>query len=171
MKHIKILSKVDNTTVIGAERLENTIYVKYQERNNCIVICSEKEAQGIMTADEKHICQLDNKPLMESNEIDFVASFISEAEYDELILNLDDPQEEPPEESTEEEKSDYMTAAVMRQRIIDLEQRLQGGAMSVNDDATQNFMATLADPSTNSIAKIRAAAQSYLDETEQQEEA
>jgi mevalonate kinase len=34
-----------------------------------------------------------------------------------------------------------------------------------NDEATQKFYETLSDSSTNSIAKIRAAAQQYLDDT------
>lgn len=164
-KLIKLLSKVDNTTVLGVQRLEKPMYVKFQQRNACIINCTEKEAQGVMTADERHICQLDNKPVMESDEVKFIASFISEAEYDELVVELADPPEELPAELPEEERSGKMTAPEMRERILELEAIVKGGAMAVNDEATQNFMATLSSSETNSIAKIRAAAQQYLEDT------
>lgn len=170
IKHIKLFST--DGQIVGVEKINEPEFVQWLESAQQITRCEEREAQGIISADNSTIYQLDNKQKIESSEVSLTASFIDEIEYDCLVNQFDDPKEEIPEELPDEEKKKYMTAPEMRARIIALEKAVTEGNGSpiINDEATANFYKTLADSSTNSIAKIRAAAQQYLDDTSNMEE-
>jgi flagellum-specific peptidoglycan hydrolase FlgJ len=194
MIYLKLLLPNTNT-VVGTEKINVPTYIKWQERNQITIICSEQEAQGISSADGSKEYQLADKEPM-GVEVDLNAVFISEEEYEALSSGLDVPEKQPEPETPiqeievpsddEEESNDdiqqeeqepeekIMTATEMRLAIAelqsDVENLKQSPSSPVNDVATIKFYETLSDSSTNSIAKIRAAAQQYLDDTSAAEE-
>jgi hypothetical protein len=174
MKHIKLLLPTDHT-VVGVAVVDNESFVCVQE--GALIRCTEQEAQGIITDGGKTIYQLDNKPpiSIESVEIKLNASFISKSDFEDLsvILSSNDVQIENPEENDiDDNNQKTLTMAKLAADIESIKEQVSAISVAfVNDEATKRFYTTLSNPETNSIAKIRAAAQSYLDETEQQEEA
>lgn len=111
-------------TVVGATAIEDPHYLKFQERNQMIVICPEKEATGILANDVNtmyHLAGRDELKGVEEPLLD--AYFIDKYEYELIIENLDDDDIiNPPEPSKDEQEDEtYMTPEQMRARIVDLE--------------------------------------------------
>ena len=107
------------------------------------------------------------------NDIVLSAFFIDKDEYDRLVYlseNPEQPKQDDIEENTDVVNNKQPEILTMAQVAIELQNikadvaNLQSSA-PLNDDATVKFYETLSDSSTNSIAKIRAAAQQYLDDT------
>lgn len=163
----------DDGTIVGVEKHENPNYVCYQERNNLIIVCQEKDAQGIMSKNGAAIYQLNDKPLLRGTEETLLSAFIIDKyEYEMLENQFKDVPAEEESETSDENISKTLTMAELTAEVEKLKAQIAAFPSStVNDEATVKFYTTLSEPTTNSIAKIRAAAQSYLDETEQKEEA
>lgn len=119
---IKIYGK--NGSIISAEQLTDPVYVCYQSINRTVVACSEVKAQGVVAKDGSQIYQLKGRTELPGNRL--LAEEISQADYDALIEELDIP-DEPPEEDPDDPDSgsDVMTAAEMREKIIDLTQQIE----------------------------------------------
>ena len=119
---IKIYGK--DGSIISAEQLTDPVYVCYQTINKIVVRCSEVKAQGVLSLDGSQIYRLKDRPTMPGSYL--LAEEISQADYDNLILELDIP-DEPPEEDPDDPDSgsDIMTAAEMREKIIDLTQQIE----------------------------------------------
>lgn len=120
---IKILG--NDGSVISAEQLQDPVYVCYQTINKIAVRCSEVKAQGVLSADGSQIYRLNGRSAMPGNYL--MAEEISQSDYDALILELEIP-DEPPEEDEQDKQdsgSNVMTAAEMREKIIDLTQQIE----------------------------------------------
>lgn len=120
---IKVIGK--DGSVISAEQLQDPVYVCYQTINKIVIRCSEVKAQGVLSADGSQIYRLKDRPTMPGNYL--MAEEISQSDYDALILELEIP-DEPPEEDEQGEDdggSNVMTAAEMREKIIDLTQQIE----------------------------------------------
>jgi hypothetical protein len=163
------LQSTDNT-IVAVEEITDPAYVCYQARNGIIIRCTEKEAQGIMSANGQTIYQLADKARLQGIEETLLDAFlIDEFEYETLKNKI----EMPPEETTDTDgnNADSDTVLTMGELVTSINQLREAIAKYTtaertdNDEATQKFYETLSDSSTNSIAKIRAAAQQYLDDT------
>lgn len=103
MVYIKI--KDNNNTIISVESLANPNFVCWQERNGITVSCSQVRAQGVVSQTGDCIYQLDGKePLPTSRTKEGVrAVIIAEADYDELVLQLGNPEIVSPQEPSYDE--------------------------------------------------------------------
>lgn len=123
MLYIKIYG--EDGSVISAEALEAPVYVCYQPINKIVIRCSEVKAQGVVSADGSQIYILRNRPEMPGTYL--VAEEISQADYDALIAELEIPDKDPDDEGDtgDEMGGKIMTAAEMREKIIDLTQQIE----------------------------------------------
>lgn len=75
--------------------LDHLIFVKYQEKNNVMVVCAKEEAQAIISSDDKyiwHVYGLYNIPVYGYDTVQLEK--IDKYEYDQLkMLNLKTPEE------------------------------------------------------------------------------
>lgn len=120
---IKIFGK--NGSIISAEQLTDPVYVCYQTINKIVVRCSEVKAQGVLSLDGSQIYKLKGRTTMPGEYL--LAEEISQADYDALIEELDIP-DAPPEDDDPDDPtggSNVMTAAEMREKIIDLTQQIE----------------------------------------------
>lgn len=124
IKYIKLFSQDNPDVILGVEKLNEPVFIKFQEKHQCLLICPEKEAQGVMSANGGVKYQLENKQSIPSDEDLLVASFIDEIDYETLSVSFDDPKEDVPDEIEDNEKESYMTAAQMRLRIKELTEEL-----------------------------------------------
>ena len=124
MIHFKILD--DEGVVVGAEAYEDPApYVKMQERNHILVRCSEPDAEGLLASDNNTIYRLEGRTLNSDEVTDLTAVFITDAEYDEIILVLDppDPEDEDPEIPDGTDEEEVLTRAELTELVRQLEQR------------------------------------------------
>lgn len=162
-------------TVVSVEAVSDESWAKYQQKNNIIIRCPQHEAEGIYNYNGSKVYQLNERNEMHGEDVvtGLIAIVIPEWEYENLLNEIEVPAVEEADESviekTSEEKvisnSDlYLMVSELKGEV----DNLKNGP--VNDEATTRFYQTLSDTSTNSIAKIRAAAQQYLDDTSTLEE-
>lgn len=171
-KYIKLFSQDNSSVILGVEKIDEPMYIKWQEKHKALLLCPEKEAQGILSVNGKSKYQLENKEQIPSGEELLVASFIDEYDY-ELLYNkigapTDDDTESEEETNNNGDDNKVLAYNDLVQKVFELEKTINtapSGASTVTDEATQKFMATISNSETNSIAKIRAAAQQYLDDT------
>lgn len=158
MKYMELLA--DDGTVVGVAAEEQPNYVKYIARHDIFIGCREDEAQAVMIVDQ--ICYLTGHEDLRSVRDDIIlnAVFIDEYEYERLIY-LATAEPEPVEQGAGEGEPVEQTAA--ESVMTDLEVRVELLKLRAKDEATTRFFKTVMDPSTNSIAKIRAAAQQCID--------
>lgn len=119
MVYYKIISETGS--VIGAESIDDPVYVRRQAENGTVVRCSKVKAQGVVSKDGSQTYQLLGAPPLPDHYL--VADEITQAEYDYLIeqLDIDDDTEPEPSPDDEGSGSDVMTPQQMRERIIALE--------------------------------------------------
>lgn len=110
-------------SVISAEAIEDPIYVKAQA-NGVIVRCSSVSAQGVVSKDGSKTYQLKGRPDLPGDHL--TAEEISQADYDQLIIDLDPDEgdDDPPEPDPDNPDSDVMTPEVMRLKILEQEQQI-----------------------------------------------
>ena len=126
----------------------------------------------------RQIYALGGNELIKSVKDDIVlnAFFVDKDEYDRidyLLKNFDDTSdttentENTDSEYQSQETSDVVTMAQLSAEIIGLKSEISSlkSSPQLNDEATVKFYETLSNSSTNSIAKIRQAAQQYLEDT------
>ena len=143
MKYIKVMSADD--TVVGVELAEEFVFIKYQDKNQIIIRCSEKEAQGVISAESDNtIYQLLDKEKIKGVDGDVLtAKFICKEDYENLQALFSDDNKKDDSSSTESEPdkddnsdtSNVMTTAQMRATIISL-------SSDVKDLKKQNQMLT-----------------------------
>ena len=176
MKYMELVA--DNGTVISVAAVEQPNYVRYVKRHNIFVGCTEKEAEAV--AVENQICYLADHEDLKSVKDDIIlnAVFIDKDEYDRLsYLATVEPEEaqgvgenEPGEQPTSPEVMSDLDVKLEVLKLKATVEEMQKGIVSPSaDEATVKFYETLSDSSTNSIAKIRAAAQQYLADTAAEE--
>ena len=121
MLYLKIL---EDETVVTVEAHEDPAFVCRQAKNNIIVRCPEVHAQGIISLDNDTIYQLEGKPSIGADN-DYVASEISEMEYDEWIATHpdEDPEDEDPEPG-EDPEEEILTRAELTAKVKALEEEL-----------------------------------------------
>lgn len=119
MVYYKIISETGS--VIGAESIDDPVYVRRQAENGTVVRCSKVKAQGVVSEDGSQTYQLLGAPPLPDHYL--VADEITQTEYDYLIeqLDIDDDTEPEPSPDDEDPGSDIMTPQQMRERIIVLE--------------------------------------------------
>ena len=121
MVYIKLVN--GSETTVAVEALETPDFVRWQDKNRLVESCSRLRAQGIVSKSGEHIYQLDGRKLMpeETTKIGVTAKVIAEADYEMLVLQLDEPEPEPQDEPQEESGEAVMTIEQMRLRIAELE--------------------------------------------------
>lgn len=142
MKYIEVMS-ADETTV-GVESAEEFVFVKYQDKNQIIIRCLEKEAQGVISAEsDSTIYQLLGKEKIKGIDGDVLtAKFICKEDYENLQTLFsnngkkdDSSSTEPDGKDDNPDTSSVMTTAQMRATIISL-------SSDVKDLKEQNQMLT-----------------------------
>lgn len=117
--------KVMQGDTVTAEAHDSPAFICRQVRNNLMVRCSEQNAQGILSLDGSTIYQLDGKTSL-SLENGYVAYIISVVDYESIIADLEDTDEEDinpevPEDTTEEK---ILTRAELTAKVAELEEQL-----------------------------------------------
>ena len=114
------------------------LFVKRQDSNNLLVICSEIEAKGIISPEDNNtVCILDGQTIDGySVETSPIAYIISQGEYEEYLLEHDqiDPEDESPQIPEEMPAETVMTRAELTQRIEFLEDCLLEMSKVIYDD-------------------------------------
>ena len=115
MKFIKVLNTYGD--LVSVEALEEPVYVMFQTRNNKLIRCSERLAQGILDVTGSTIYQLSERPLL-PDEPDRTAVIITQAEYDELSQDYPEPNPQPDDL---EQDDPPLTVGEMRAKLAEQE--------------------------------------------------
>jgi len=120
MLYVKIIGS--NGQIISAEEHAEPVFVCYQNRNGIIVRCSAGQAQGILSIDGTQIYFLRGHKQMPGDYL--VAEEISQADYEQLLTELEIPDEPEPDSEPEPgpDLEPVMSIEVMRRKIIELEE-------------------------------------------------
>lgn len=121
--------KIQNAdgTVIGVEEIKDPSYVCYQKRNNIVILCSEKEAQGILSVNENTIYQIHGKEKLQGIEDTLLdAFFIDDFEYEVLKNQIGEMPDHTDTDigGTETEENKVLTSVELAQKVIALEKSL-----------------------------------------------
>lgn len=128
MVYLKILSATDNE-FIGAEQIENPVYV-YQQKNGYIVRTeSTVKAQGILSADGSLMYQLSDKDALSTAEPLSTAVIVPVAEYENCLLELKGSEDVDEEDSNpvvpdDTDNSTVLTRAELTAKVTALEEEL-----------------------------------------------
>lgn len=110
-------------TLIGVESSPDPAFVKWQERNNMIILCSKEEAEAIVSdKDGETVFLLPGKQL-HGVETDLSAVLVTQAEYEEALGDLDplpDPEDEDPEIPDGTPEEEVLTRAQLTERVAEL---------------------------------------------------
>lgn len=113
--------------LIGVEASPDPAFVKWQERNNMIILCSKEEAEAIVSdKDGETVFLLPGKQL-HGVETDLSAVLVTQAEYEEALGDLDplpDPEDEDPEIPDDDPDAEVLTRAQLTARLHTLEDEL-----------------------------------------------
>lgn len=141
---------IENDKVIDV--LSNLEFIVHQKNNNINVIGKKSEAFGVLSSDSNEIyavCGMKTPP--DGNYRTVTLAVIDSIEYESLNKELNN--------------SDSNTSSEENPEVTDTElSTTQQGSVEVTP-GLQKFFETVANSDTNSIAKIRQAAQQYLDDT------
>lgn len=113
--------------VVGVEEIKDPSYACYQKRNNIVILCSEKEAQGILSVNENTIYQIHGREKLQGIEEKLLdAFFIDDFEYEVLKNQIGEMPDntESSMEDTEIEESKVLTSAELARRVKALEETL-----------------------------------------------
>jgi hypothetical protein len=130
MVYLKILSAT-NGELIGAEQIENPVYV-YQQKNGYIVQTeSTVKAQGILSADVSLIYQLSDKNTLTAVEPFDIAVIVPVAEFENCLLELKgsegvDEEDNNPVVPDDTDSSTVLTRAELTAKVTALEEELAG---------------------------------------------
>lgn len=143
----------------------------------------EQQAQGIVSSDGNSIYIFNNSNLQSiKDDIVLSAFFIDEDEYKRIMFLIEESKNQINEDTKIDESEDngnsdknntseVLTLAQIAVQLSQLKRQVNQISMitPINDEATTKFYETLSSANTNSIAKIRQAAQQYLDDTSSNE--
>lgn len=158
MKYMELLA--DDGSVIGVVATEQPNYLRYVQRHDIFIGCTETEAQAV--AVDNKICYLTGHEDIKSVRDDILlnAVFIDKDEYDRLeYLATAEPETEDQQEAGE---SESVVQGSSGEVLSDLDVKVELLKLRAKDEATTQFFKTVMDPNTNSIAKIRAAAKECM---------
>lgn len=110
---------MDGETLIAAEAHERPQYVRRQS-NGAIVLCDEAFAQGIVSNDGTVIYQLDGKAPIGIDGCS-TAYQIYGTEYDDLIRDVPDTEDDTPELPPDTPEDKILTRAELTARVQELE--------------------------------------------------
>ena len=156
---------------VGAEAIENPVFMRLQKRRGILVGCTEQDAQGILSASGRSVYQLEGReelPDTLEEKSEYTAYYTDQYEYDRLKYLSELPPDDEGDENENTEGTDETEHVISVAEVAAELDRVKAEIAAlapVNDEATLRFYRTLSDSSTNSIAKIRAAAQQYIDDT------
>lgn len=107
-------------SIISAEEHASPVYVCYQAYNDIVMRCTTSQAQGIVSADQSQIYQLQGRLKIPGKYR--IAEEISKADYEQLVTELDIDGDTPAPDDPDEDGqgADIMTAAEMREAITEL---------------------------------------------------
>lgn len=121
--------------LIGLEATEDPAYIKWQEKNDMIIRCSEEEAEAIVSARDYNTIYLLPGKQLHGVETDLSAVIVTQAEYEEA--QGDFPPE--PEPEPEPDPDNPMSIQEMRERIAELTERVMNEARPFT--ATKTYQA------------------------------
>ena len=126
-------------TLIGVESSPDPAFVKWQERNNMIILCSKEEAEAIISdKDGETVFLLPGKQL-HGVETDLSAVLVTQAEYEEalgIIGQTPDPEDENPEIPDGQTDEEIMTRAQLTSAVLELQDAVTATKilLGVNDE-------------------------------------
>ena len=114
--------KVTNGSSVTAEAIAEPSYVRRQAKNNLIVICLEQYAQGILSKDSSTVYQLAGRDSL-GDDLP-TAEIIYQAEYEELVAGITDPDDEAPVTPPDDPNTEILTRAQLTEKVLALEDEL-----------------------------------------------
>lgn len=120
MRWFKLLD--GSGTLTGAEEHAEPLFV-HRQTNGVIIIGDEVLAQGLVSADGARIYQLDGKEPLDEPDVTLTAVEIYGTEYDEIIRDLPDPEDEDPDIPDDPDGGGEtpMTRAELTKKVEELE--------------------------------------------------
>lgn len=127
MTYFKILSKAGET--VGVEAIADPAYVRWQAKNELLIRCSKREAEGLISdKDNDTLYVLEGKTINGVGSEEFPSAVvISEAEYDEYMArqtDTEDPEDDNPEIPAETPEGEVLTRAQLTEKVLALEDEL-----------------------------------------------
>lgn len=125
--------------LIGVEASPDPAFVKWQERNNMIILCSKEEAEAIVSdKDGETVFLLPGKQL-HGVETDLSAVLVTQAEYEEALGTIDqppDPEDDNPEIPSGQTDDEIMTRAQLTSAVLELQDAVTATKilLGVNDE-------------------------------------
>ena len=112
-----------NDVLTGAESIDEPVLVRWQTSNGEMVLADSVEsAQGIVAANGRDIYLLNGA--MPRGEKEPYAEIIDRAEYEVIIADLPDPEDEDPE-IPDDPPSEVWTRAQLTEHVIELTEQLE----------------------------------------------
>ena len=108
---------------IGAEAIEEPMFI-HRQANGVIDLCNEAHAQGVVSANESTYYQLAGKESLGPGYA-VTAEEISGAEYDEIMRDLPDPEDEEPEVPEGSADPDLMTRVELTAKVREQDAEIQ----------------------------------------------
>lgn len=105
-----------------AEAIAEPSYVRRQTKNNLIVICPELYAQGILSKDSSTVYQLAGRDSL-GDDLP-TAEIIYQAEYEELVAGVTDPDDDTPVTPPDDPDTEILTRAQLTEKVLALEDEL-----------------------------------------------
>ena len=141
---------IENDKVIDV--LSNLEFIVHQKNNNITVIGKKSEAFGVLSSDSNEIYAVSGmKTPPDGNYRTVTLAVIDSIEYESLNKELNNSN-----------SSQYSEAQPSTSDAVENTIKQDTGEVT---PGLQKFFETVANSDTNSIAKIRQAAQQYLDDT------
>lgn len=127
MTYFKILS--NNGETVGVEAIADPAYVRWQAKNELLIRCSKREAEGLISdKDNDTLYVLEGKTINGVGSEEFPSAVvISEAEYDEYMARqteTEDPEDYNPEIPAETPEGEVLTRAQLTEKVLALEDEL-----------------------------------------------
>lgn len=108
---------------IGAEAIEDPMFI-HRQANGVIDLCNEAHAQGIVSADESTYYLLDGRASLGEGYA-VTAVEISGAEYDEILRELPDPEDNDPEVPEGSTDPALMTRAELTAKVREQDEEIR----------------------------------------------
>ena len=117
--YIKSFNK--NDELIGAEKLDPVCWIRYQVDNDMIVRCEPEEAQGVVSETGEFIYFMEG--IMPKGEKELWYVEITEEEYNSIIGEDEDPEDENPQVPDGQSADELPTRAELAERVAALEEQ------------------------------------------------
>lgn len=111
----------ENDEFINVEKLDYVCWVRYQIENGIIVTCKEEQAQGVVSEAGDCIYFKEGSTPRGNREKWYIE--ITEAEYEELKGEEEDPEDDSPKVPEGQEKEEIPTRAELAERVVELERQ------------------------------------------------